>query len=146
MADASQYRMNPQVGKMMSGQRPDAGVKKPDPGMQEEKDNRHPDHVELHGHEPGPFKTMHHHGVMGFVQGIVGPFFRRFAVAMVVHGFEWPRFMAVQFDVVGMAVVFLFLQAGIGLLHPSVGALAGHHFPDLRIHLVLTGIGHGLCS
>ncbi len=62
MADASQYQMNPQVGKMMSGQRPDAGVKKPDPGLQEEKDNRHPDHVELHGHEPGPFKTMHHHG------------------------------------------------------------------------------------
>jgi hypothetical protein len=64
MADASKYRMNPQVAKMHGdgGQRPDKGIHKPDPGEQEPKDGTHPDHVELHGKEPGPFKTLHHMG------------------------------------------------------------------------------------
>ncbi len=63
--DASKYRMNPQIAKMhesSGGQRPDKDSKKPDPGMQEQEDGMHPDHVELRGHEPGPYKTLHHHG------------------------------------------------------------------------------------
>lgn len=59
MAEGNKYRMNPQVGRMHeSGARPDIAVKKPDAGVQEGGEE-HGGFVELHGKDPGPFKTVH---------------------------------------------------------------------------------------